>query len=124
MLEVRELQASYGAVAALKGISLRVGEGEIVSLIGANGAGKSTTLRVFSGLMEASGGSLTFDGRDIAREDSRGRVEAGMVLVPEGRRLFPAMTVEENLYMGAYARPSGESHSATLGWCYELFPVL
>ncbi|MGE4159731.1 MAG: ABC transporter ATP-binding protein [Planctomycetota bacterium] len=124
MLEVQDLGAAYGAVTALRGVTLRVGKGEVVSLIGANGAGKSTLLRVLSGILPPSNGRVILGGRDITRWPAGERVKAGLVLVPEGRRLFGAMTVEDNLHMGAHVHGVPKPGDSTLGWCYELFPKL
>lgn len=124
MLEVKELGAAYGAVTALRGVSLRVEDGEVVSLIGANGAGKSTLLRVLSGLLPPTSGSVHMSGNDITRLPAGERVKAGLVLVPEGRRLFGAMTVEENLHMGAHVHGVPKPGDRALGWCYELFPKI
>jgi branched-chain amino acid transport system ATP-binding protein len=104
LLELDDVSAHYGSVQALKGISLRVDEGEIVTLIGANGAGKTTTLGVVSGLLTPTSGSVRLEGDDLARVPAHGRVAMGICQAPEGRRVFPGMTVMENLAMGAYAR--------------------
>lgn len=105
MLEVKDLKVNYGAVQALDGISLTVKDGEIVSLIGANGAGKTTTLRTISGLETASAGSIVFDGHDLRKTVPSKIIGLKLAHVPEGRHIFPEMTVEENLEMGAYANP-------------------
>ena len=104
LLEVSDLHAHYGAIEALKGISLTVDEGEVVTLIGSNGAGKSTTLRCISGLTTASAGTVTFAGEDITRVAPHEIVTRGIALSPEGRRCFSRMTVRENLDLGAYRR--------------------
>ncbi len=104
MLEIEGLGASYGKVAAIKGVSLSVGEGQLVALIGANGAGKSTTLRSVSGVLRAASGRILFQGQDITRCSPREILRRGIAHCPEGRRVFPYMTVEENLAMGAYLR--------------------
>lgn len=105
MLEVKDLKVNYGAVQALDGISLTVKDGEIVSLIGANGAGKTTTLRTISGLETASAGSIVFDGHDLRKTVPSKIIGLKLAHAPEGRHIFPEMTVEENLEMGAYANP-------------------
>lgn len=103
MLEVKDLHVNYGAVHALNGISLHVDDGEIVSLIGANGAGKTTTLRTITGLEKAASGSVMFDGYDLRKAEPSKIITYKLAHVPEGRHIFPQMTVEENLEMGAYA---------------------
>ena len=102
MLEVKDLNVFYGAIHALKGISLTVGDGELVSLIGANGAGKTTTLHTISGLLTAASGSVTLDGTDLQKVPANTIINLGLAHVPEGRHVFARMTVEENLRMGAY----------------------
>jgi len=124
LLEVNELHAYYGNIHALKGISLYVDEGEIVSLIGANGAGKTTTLRSVSGLMQASSGSVMFDGEDLGQYKSHELVSKGIAMVPEGRGVFARMTVLENLEMGAYHRKDSQGIVADLSMIYGLFPRL
>ena len=109
MLEVKDLKVNYGAVQALDGISLTVNSGEIVSLIGANGAGKTTTLRTITGLEKAASGSILFDGHDLRKTEPSKIINLKLAHVPEGRHIFPEMTVEENLEMGAYADPAGMS---------------
>jgi branched-chain amino acid transport system ATP-binding protein len=104
LLEIQDIHVHYGKIAALKGVSVQVDEGEVVTLIGANGAGKSTTLKTISGLRPLSSGRIIFDGRDISRMPGHRRVLAGIGQAPEGRGIFPGMTVTENLLMGAYAR--------------------
>ncbi len=108
MLEVLGLSVFYGGIHALKGISLKVPQGEIVTLIGANGAGKSTTLRTISGLVEARQGKILFRGREIQNRPAHRIVQEGIAVVPEGRRIFVNLSVEENLLMGAYTRKDGE----------------
>jgi branched-chain amino acid transport system ATP-binding protein len=103
LLEVRGLQVAYGGIRAVKGVDFDVGEGELVSLIGANGAGKSSTLRALSGLL-AAGGSVTYAGEVLADRPAFARARAGLVMVPEGRGVFPALSVDENLSVGAYSR--------------------
>ena len=102
MLEIKDLHVFYGAIHALKGISLTVGDGELVSLIGANGAGKTTTLHTISGLLRAASGSITLDGTDLQSVPANSIIRMGLAHVPEGRHVFAQMTVEENLKMGAY----------------------
>jgi len=126
LLELKDLTVSYGRIEAVRGISLTVEEGELVTLIGANGAGKTTTMRAVSGIRPLSRGSVWFDGRDITRMKAHERVIAGIVQAPEGRGVFPGMTVLENLEMGAYARvfKTKAEHDETLGTVFALFPRL
>ena len=123
LLEVDEIHAHYGSIEALRGVSLTVEEGEVVTLIGSNGAGKSTTLRAISGLTPASSGRITLDGVEITRVPAHEIVAHGIALVPEGRHCFPRMTVRENLDLGAHRR-SGASVQEDLDRIYELFPRL
>ncbi|HTN28023.1 MAG TPA: ATP-binding cassette domain-containing protein, partial [Burkholderiales bacterium] len=104
MLTLSDLQCSYGKVAAVRGLSLEVKQGELVSLIGANGAGKTTTLRAISGIVRAAGGRIEFEGEDITRASPRRVLEMGIAHCPEGRRVFPYMSVRENLEMGCFLR--------------------
>ncbi|MFF5257626.1 ABC transporter ATP-binding protein [Actinomadura viridis] len=122
LLEIEDVHVHYGKIAALKGITISVDEGEIVTLIGANGAGKTTTLKTISGLRPLSAGRITFDGQDISRMPGHKRVLAGIGQSPEGRGIFPGMTVEDNLFMGAYTRKGDVSKD--LAQVYELFPRL
>ena len=108
MLEVKDLEVSYGKIKAVKGISFTVGQGEVVSLIGTNGAGKTTTLRTISGLLRPTKGSITFKGQRIDQTPAHEIVTLGLAHSPEGRRIFPQMTVEENLLLGAFTRSDGE----------------
>jgi branched-chain amino acid transport system ATP-binding protein len=124
LLEVDRLVARYGRITALDGISLRVEEGEIVTLIGANGAGKSTTLRAISGLVRPAAGSVRFAGRDLAGVDASAIVRLGIGHAPEGRRVFPRMTVRENLELGAYTRTKRDEIAADLEAVLETFPRL
>ncbi|MHB1486151.1 MAG: ABC transporter ATP-binding protein [Acidimicrobiales bacterium] len=126
LLELEDIHVHYGQVEALKGVSIAVSEGEMVTLIGANGAGKTTTLRTISGLRRVSSGRITFGGEDITRIPGHRRVELGLCQVPEGRGIFPGMTVAENLEMGIYARHGGRRQraKADFGRVYELFPRL
>ena len=123
LLEVSDLHAHYGAIEALKGISLTVDEGQVVALIGSNGAGKTTTLRSISGLTPASAGTVTFAGEDITGMPANEIVTRGIALAPEGRRCFPRMTVRENLDLGAYRR-HGPAIAADLERVFTLFPRL
>ena len=123
MLELENLQVAYGGIQALKGIALQVEEGEIVTLIGANGAGKSTTLRTISGLERAKAGRIVYNGEDVTGKPSKYMVEKGLVMVPEGRLIFPDMTVLENLKIGTYLRRDRKIE-ADMKRMYELFPRL
>ncbi|MEM0267922.1 MAG: ABC transporter ATP-binding protein [Candidatus Korarchaeum sp.] len=124
MLEVKNVSAAYGTALALKNVTLRVGRGEIVSLIGANGAGKTTTLRVISGILKPISGEVIMDGRNIIGMEPFQIASLGLVHVPEGRGLFPEMTVLENLEMGAYLRKDKDGIKRDLEFVYSLFPVL
>ncbi|MFI6869717.1 ABC transporter ATP-binding protein [Nocardia sp. NPDC050406] len=117
---------NYGRIQALHGVSLDVGSGELVTLLGANGAGKTTTMRALSGLLPLTKGRILFDGQDITRMKAHERVLAGLIQAPEGRGVFPGMTVQENLDMGCYARPfkQKQEYDRTLDWVFELFPRL
>jgi branched-chain amino acid transport system ATP-binding protein len=123
LLEVEGIHAHYGSIEALKGVSLTVDEGEVVTLIGSNGAGKSTTLRSISGLTPASAGTITFGGEQITRVPAHEIVSRGIALVPEGRHCFPRMTVRENLDLGAFRR-RGATLGEDLERVFELFPRL
>lgn len=123
-LEVRDLYVSYGGIQALKGISFDVSEGEIITLIGANGAGKSTTLKSISGLVKPASGTIKFMGEEIQNLDSQKIVERGIALVPEGRRVFPNLSVEENLIIGAYLQKDRSIIDEDIKKVYELFPRL
>ena len=122
MLSIKDLQVHYGGIEAVKGISFDVSEGEIVTLIGANGAGKSSVLRSIAGLVKPSGGSITFCGDNITGRDSTVIVKRGITLVPEGRKILPNLTVLENLKIGAYMR--SDDISEDIQWVYDLFPRL
>lgn len=122
MLKIENLKVNYGGIEAVKGISFEVPDGAIVSLIGANGAGKSTTLRAIVGLVKASEGSISFDGQELLGQDTTAIVSRGITLVPEGRRVFPDMTVLENIRIGAYLRR--DSLEKDIEWVYSLFPRL
>jgi len=125
LLELDQVRVHYGKVEALKGVSCTVAEGEVVTLIGANGAGKTTTLKTISGVVPMSSGRVVFDGRDISGVPAHQRVELGICQAPEGRGIFPGMTVTENLEMGAYARRGGrKAYNADLERVFELFPRL
>lgn len=122
MLEIKDLHVNYGAVHALNGVSMTVNDGEIVSLIGANGAGKTTTLRTITGLEKAASGSITFDGHDLRKTEPSKIITLKLAHVPEGRHIFPQMTVEENLEMGAFTDPA--DMAKTMADVYERFPRL
>jgi len=124
LLDVSDIRARYGAIEALRGVSLAVEEGEVVTLIGSNGAGKSTTLRSISGLTPASSGRVTFDGEEITRVPAHEIVVRGIALAPEGRHCFPRMTVRENLELGAHRRQKGPKVTEDLERVYALFPRL
>ena len=124
MLEVKNLRVHYGIVEAVKGVSFQVSAGTIVSLIGANGAGKTTSLRALTGLVKPSGGELRFENASLIGLAPHQIVGLGIAHVPEGRRLFSKMTVVENLRMGAYLRTSKTEIAATLGMIYQHFPIL
>jgi branched-chain amino acid transport system ATP-binding protein len=123
LLEVRGLEVRYGGIRAVKGVDLTVEEGELVCLIGANGAGKSSTLRAISGLMPTPPGAVRYAGRDLAGARAFERARAGLVMVPEGRGVFPQLTVDENLAMGGYARADGGLEADRERIC-KLFPRL
>ena len=122
MLEIRNLNVHYGGIHALRGINLEVDDGKIISLIGANGAGKSTTLKSVMGLVPKSAGSVVWNGRDITRLETKEIVKAGIALCPEVRKVFPDLTVAENLTIGAYLRKDKEEIKKDRDWVYELFP--
>ena len=124
MLELKDLNVFYGAIHALKGVSLTVGDGELVSLIGANGAGKTTTLHTISGLLHASSGSVTLDGADLQKAAPNTVINLGLAHVPEGRHVFARMSVEENLLMGAYILRDQKKIAANLDMVYQHFPRL
>jgi branched-chain amino acid transport system ATP-binding protein len=123
LLAIRNLDVRYGGIRAVKGIDLHVDEGELVCMIGANGAGKSSTLRAVSGLLQSAPGQVTYDGRDLAGVRAHVRARSGLVMVPEGRGIFPQLTVDENLAMGAYAR-SGPDIETDRDRMFTLFPRL
>jgi len=124
MLTIENLSVHYGGIHALQGISLEVPAGKIVTLIGANGAGKSTTLNTIIGLVKSSSGSVMFEGKNILGQPTKSLVEQGLVFVPEGRRIFPNLTVQENLTLGAYARTDAESIEQDRERVFNLFPRL
>uniref|UniRef100_UPI0038B41B05 ABC transporter ATP-binding protein n=1 Tax=Tersicoccus phoenicis TaxID=554083 RepID=UPI0038B41B05 len=124
MLELKDVSVQYGRIRAVRNLSFAVEEGEVVSLIGANGAGKTTTMKTISGLLDPSGGSIHFDGDDITRTKAHLRVVRGISQSPEGRGVFPGMTVIENLEMGAYARKDRAGIAAELERVFDLFPRL
>ena len=123
-LEIRDLCVSYGGIRALKGVSLSVDEGQIVTLIGANGAGKSTTLRAISGLQKVQSGSILYGGEDLTGLPAKEIVQRGIIHVPEGRRVFPDMTVAENLKIGAFLRTDKAAIAQDMDYVYSLFPRL
>ena len=124
MLQVTDMRTNYGKIAALKGITITVNEGEIVTLIGANGAGKSTTLKTISGQLSPASGTIEFEGESIGGMPAHKVTGKGIIQVPEGRRIFPRMTVLENLEMGAFLRNDKEEIQRDIEHVYELFPRL
>jgi branched-chain amino acid transport system ATP-binding protein len=124
MLELKDVNAGYGAFQALFGVSMRVDAGEAVAVIGANGAGKTTLLRVISGLLPASSGQMTMEGQDLRATAPHKIIEAGIAHVPESRRLFPRLTVEDNLRMGAFIQQARAKFPERLDYVYALFPRL
>jgi branched-chain amino acid transport system ATP-binding protein len=124
LLELRGLEAAYGDIRALSGVTLSVGDGEFVALLGPNGAGKSTLLKSVAGLLRPRAGTIRWEGDDLGRVAAHEIVERGVAMVPEGRRLFGGMTVEENLELGAFASRARPTRKANLERVYALFPVL
>jgi len=124
MLEIRNVETCYGSINALKGISLSVAEGEIITLIGANGAGKTTTLMTICGIVPARSGDILFQGKSVRSLEPNAIVSLGISQVPEGRRIFPMMTVAENLAMGAFLRKDREGIASDLEYVFTLFPIL
>ena len=124
MLEIQDLECRYGKVSAVRRISLNVKQGELVTLIGANGAGKTTTLKCISGLVPPVHGRLTFEGEDISRASTSAILAKGIAHCPEGRRVFPYMTVEENLEMGCYLRRGADQIRTDMAQLFEQFPIL
>ena len=124
MLEIKDLEVYYGMIQAIKGISFEVNEGEVIALIGANGAGKTTILHTITGLLSPKKGSVVFEGKDITKVAAHKIVSLGMAHVPEGRRVFAELTVYENLKMGAYTRKEKSEIEQTLAMVYQRFPRL
>jgi len=124
LLEIKDLSVSYGAIRALHGVSFHVDEGEVVTLIGANGAGKSTTLRTISGLLPVTSGEVIYDGEAITGDEASSIVRKGVIHVPEGRRIFAPLTVRENLEMGAFTRTDGDEIQEAMEHVFHLFPRL
>ncbi len=124
LLNVDRIQVSYGSVQVLWGVSLKVEQGQIVSLLGANGAGKTTTVKTLSGILRPTSGTVSFAGREITRTPAHRRVEAGLVQVPEGRKIFPSLSVLENLEMGSYLKGPKGRRAESLARVMELFPIL
>lgn len=124
MLKIKDLVVSYGGIEALKGIDLEVEKGKIVTLVGANGAGKSTVLRTIVGLVKKKAGSIEYKGDNLSTVKTQYLSSKGLTLVPEGRRIFSNLTVKENLYLGAYARKDKAEIEKDIKWVYELFPIL
>ncbi|MDF9824588.1 branched-chain amino acid transport system ATP-binding protein [Breznakia sp. PF5-3] len=124
MLEIKKLELNYGVIKALKGIDMEVNQGEIVTLIGANGAGKSSTLKAISGIEKISGGEILFNGEELSKMNAQDIVKVGVSQVPEGRRIFAGMSVLENLEMGAYLRKDAEEIKESLELVYKHFPIL
>jgi branched-chain amino acid transport system ATP-binding protein len=124
LLEVRDLHAGYGKLEILKGVSLDVESGQVVSIIGPNGAGKSTVFKTLFGLLPARQGRVTLDGENVTNQSPAGLLRRGMAYVPQGRNVFPLMTVEENLRLGAYTRPRSAELETEIERLYETFPVL
>ncbi|MEU9076527.1 ABC transporter ATP-binding protein [Kitasatospora sp. NPDC004745] len=124
LLEVEDLRVSYGKIEAVKGISFTVNQGEVTTLIGTNGAGKTTTLRTLSGLLKPTAGRITFDGQDLSTVPAHKIVSLGLAHSPEGRHIFPRMTIEENLLLGAFLRTDTAGIAADVERAYTLFPIL
>jgi len=124
LLALEGLQVAYGGIRAVKGVDLRVASGELVCLIGANGAGKTTTLRAITGLIHAAAGRILYDGADLAGQRVHEIARRGLALVPEGRGVFPQLTIEENLAMGAYSRSDAKAVAADVERAFTLFPRL
>ena len=124
LLEIKDLEVNYGVIKAIKGVSFDVNEGEIIALIGANGAGKTTILHTITGLIQAKKGSIVFDGKELTKTPPHKIVSMGMAHVPEGRRIFQQLSVLENLMLGAYTRKDKSEIASTLKMVYERFPRL
>ncbi len=124
MLKIDKLNFAYGDLKVLWDVDLEVHQGEIVTVVGANGAGKSTTLKNISRLVKPASGTITFNGQDLSKLQSHHVVEAGLIQVPEGRRIFPEMTVMENLRMGSYVKSTRGDRQKNIDWVFELFPRL
>ena len=124
MLKIENLHVSYGGIKALRGINIEVPDGKVVTLIGSNGAGKSTTLRTITGLVKADSGSISYDGTELLGKSIEKIISTGIAMSPEGRRVFADLTVEENLKLGAYLRKDKAGIAETMKWVYELFPRL
>lgn len=124
MLSVQGMDVFYGPIRALWGVSLEVEEGEIVALVGSNGAGKTTTLKTVMGVLKSASGRMFLDGADISRAPAHQIVEMGITLVPEGRGIFPEMSVQENLDLGAYPQRARSKMADSLQWVYRLFPII
>ena len=124
LLEVEDLRVSYGKIEAVKGISFSVEAGQVVTLIGTNGAGKTTTLRTLSGLLRPTGGRVLFDGQPIEKVPAHKIVSLGLAHSPEGRHIFPRLTIEENLKLGAYLRKDADGIAKDIQHAYDLFPIL
>ena len=124
MLEIKDLYVNYGNLQIIQGVSMTVKDGEMISLVGSNGAGKTTLLKAISGIKSVNGGSITFDGVDLTRLSAPKIVEQGVVQVPEGRKLFPDMTVQENLELGSYLKGPKTKRKDTLEYVYSMMPDL
>lgn len=124
MLEIKNLKVKYGGIVALNGINMKIPEGKIVTLVGANGAGKSTTLRSITKLVTPAEGSITYDGKELTGMSTQDIVKMGITLVPEGRHVFADMTVEENLKIGAYLRKDKQNFAKEIEFIHEMFPIL
>lgn len=124
MLEIKNLKVKYGGIVALNGINMKIPEGKIVTLVGANGAGKSTTLRSITKLVTPAEGSITYEGKELTSMSTQDIVKMGITLVPEGRHVFADMTVEENLRIGAYLRKDKQNFKQEIEFIHEMFPIL
>lgn len=124
MLEIKDLRVKYGGITALDGISMKVPDGKVITLVGANGAGKSTTLRSITKLVNPVSGSITYEGKELTHMNTQDIVKLGITLVPEGRHVFADMTVDENLMIGAYLRKDKENFKRDIAFIHEMFPRL